>query len=258
MTLPGTRRTHPTLGAMALALALTTLAGRSFAASPMVDVFVSRSRVHVGDLVAGLSPEAAAIDAGPSPAAGGSRIVDRSEIVVALREHGVAEPLHLPGQVRVARKMKRLEVKDVEQIVRTGLGTKLPAGVTLNAVHPPGSVNVPDGYTGVVVEMARPPHRTGPVSSDARVTFNEDSLTLWTLIIPVDLLLGPEAAVPDVRHGSGITLVIRRGLVEVSAGGSTAADADLGEVVPVVVRSSGRTILARLEDRDHAVAIESP
>jgi hypothetical protein len=44
----------------------------------------------------------------------------------------------------------------------------------------------------------------------------------------------------------------------VSAGASTAADADLGEVVPVVVRSSGRTILARLEDRDHAVAIESP
>ena len=55
--------------------------------------------------------------------------------------------------------------------------------------------------------------------------------------------------------GLAITLVIRRGLVEVSSAGTAGADADVGDLVPVVLSPSGRTISARLEDADHALAV---
>jgi hypothetical protein len=231
----------------------------SFAAAPKPrEVTVASSRVHVGDLVAGLAPDAAGIDLGPSPAAGGSRIVDRAEIAEALRTHDIESPAVLPTSVRVIRKMKRLEVADIEQIVRQGLSGGLTRGVTLDAVHPPTPVNVPDGWTTIKTEVPRPPRRTGAVACEASVTFYENTQALWMMSVPVELMLSHEAAVADVVHGTRITLVIRRGLVEVSAAGTAGADADIGDLVPIVLHPSGRTVLARLEDSDHAVALDTP
>ena len=233
-------------------------AGVCLAAPPKVrEVVVANSRVHVGDLVPGLAPDAAAIDLGPAPAVGGSRVVDREEILVALRGRDMAEPPGLSASIRVVRKVKRLEVAEIDQFVRDGLSMKMPHGVTLDGVHPSGSVNVPDGWTRMTAEIPRPPHRVGPVHCDASVTFFEDTQALSVLSVPVEITVSKDAAVADVQHGARLALVIRRGLVEVTSTGTAGADADIGGIVPVVLRPSGRTILARLEDSTHAVAIES-
>jgi hypothetical protein len=242
-----------------LAVAVLTFQTASLAASPKPrEVTIASSRVHIGDLVAGLAPDAAGIDLGPSPAAGGSRIVDRAEIVDALQAHDVESPAGLPNSVRVIRKMKRLEVADIEQIVRQGLSGGLTRGVTLDSVHPPTPVSVPDGWTTVKIDVPRPPRRTGTIACEASVTFYENSQALWMMSVPVELLLSHEAAVADVAHGARLALVIRRGLVEVSASGTAGADADIGELVPVILHPSGRTVLARLEDSDHAIAVDGP
>jgi hypothetical protein len=239
-------------------LAVATFQTPGFAAPQMVrEVSVGSSRVHVGDLVAGLAAEAAALDLGPSPAAGGSRIVDRSEIAEALRSHEMETTTPLPLSVRVVRKVKRLEVTDIEQIVRQGLGPKLKRGVTVNAVHPAGPMIVPDGYTVVTAEIPRPPRRSGSFACDASVTFYENSQAIRMLSVPVELLLSAEAAVADVVHGARLNLVIRRGLVEITTSGTAGADADVGDPIPVVVHPSGRTIMARLEDPEHAVALDT-
>ena len=58
----------------------------------------------------------------------------------------------------------------------------------------------------------------------------------------------------SLRHLLG--LVVRKGLVEVSIAGVAGSDADVGGVLPVVLRPSGRVLRARAVDRDHALALE--
>jgi hypothetical protein len=62
--------------------------------------------------------------------------------------------------------------------------------------------------------------------------------------------------VPDVAKGATITLLVRRGLVEVSIGAVAGADGDTGGILPVLLKPSGRVVRARIVDKDHAVALE--
>jgi flagella basal body P-ring formation protein FlgA len=241
------------------ALAVGVASRASLAATPprAPEVVVSSSRIHVGDIVLGLAAETASIDLGPSPAAAGARIIDKDEIVHLLHEHNVEEPPGIPAAVRVVRKMHRLDVVDIEHIVREALANKLPRGVTLTAIHAAHPVDVPEGWTSVIADLPRPPRRTGSVSSSASVSFYENSQALWMLNVPVDLTLSQEATIADLTRGSRVTLVIKRGLVEVSSSGTAGTDADVGGIVPVVIHPSGRIISARLEDKEHAVAIDT-
>jgi hypothetical protein len=222
------------------------------------EIGVAGSRVRIGDLVKGATSVAADVDLGPAPAAGGSRLIEREEMVQALRSRQIVEPRNLPAIVRVVRKMKRLWPADLELIVRDALSGKMSPGVSLSAVHPQQFVDVPEGCTRVTADLTRPPHRTGPFPSTVRVTFYDAAQALWILTVPVDLTLSEQAAVPDVQRGARVTLVIRRGLVEVSSAATAGGDADVGGLVPVVLHPSGRVIQARLEDKDHAIAVDAP
>jgi hypothetical protein len=221
------------------------------------EIALASSHLRMGDILADLDAESSAIDLGPAPAASGSRVVDREEIVRAFREHGVEPPRVLPYAVRVVRKMRRLTAREVAELARAGLQENLPRGATIADVHGV-SVTVPDGWTRATCEVPRPPHKTGSVSSSASLTLYEGEQALWRLSVPVELNLSQEATVYDVSRGSRLNLVIRRGLVEVSAAGTAGTDADVGDLVPVVLLPSGRTLSARLEDKDHALLLGTP
>jgi len=77
------------------------------------------------------------------------------------------------------------------------------------------------------------------------------------LSVPVELTVSPEGAVADVQHGARINLVIRRGLIEVTSPGTAGADANIGSAIPIVIHPSGRIVLAHLEDKDHAIAMDT-
>jgi hypothetical protein len=174
-----------------------------------------------------------------------------------LHEHNVDDVLSIPSVVRVVRRSKRLDVAEIERIVRAAVGSKLNPGVTLTAVHPTHAIEVPDGWTLITADIPRPPRHIGPVTSAASVTFYERSTALSMLSVPVELNLTQEATVPDVVHGARVTLTVRRGLVEISSSGTAGADADIGSVVPVVLHPSGLTVLGRLQDKDHAIAVDA-
>jgi hypothetical protein len=240
-------------------MALALRASPSFAGAPEVrEIRVAGSRVHACDVVDGLSPEAGGVDLGPAPAPGGSRIIDHDEIVRALRAHDLDAPIGVPASVRVLRRVTTLQPGDLERLIRETLGPKLPRGVTLGAVHPGRPLDVPDGWTRATVDIPRPPRRTGPLASTARVVFFEDAQALSSVAVPVDLTLSEEAAIPDLQHGARVTLVVRRGLVEVTSSGTAGADADVGAVLPVVLHPSGRIVRARLEDVEHAILLDGP
>jgi hypothetical protein len=218
---------------------------------------VSSSHLRAGDIIADLAPEAAGIDLGPSPAASGSRVVDRDEILRAFHEHGVDPPRVVPAAVRIIRKMRRVTESEIADLVRAGLSENLPRGATIVRVHGMRT-SIPDGWTRATCEVPRPPHRTGSLTSSASLTFFENEQALWRISVPLELSLDQDAKLYDVARGSRVTLIIRRGLVEVGAAGTAGADADIGDLVPIILLPSGRTISARLEDMEHAVAVSTP
>jgi hypothetical protein len=222
-----------------------------------VDVPVSSYHIRVGDLIADLEPASAAVDLGPAPAANGSRVVDREEIVRAFHDHGLDPPRHIPAAMRVVRKMQHLDPKAVEDVVRSCLAVSLTRGATVAEVSA-SRTSVPDGWTRATCQVPRPPHKAGPLTSTASVVFFEEEQALWRISVPVGLSLSQEASQYDVPRGTHLTLVIRRGLVEVGTAATAGADADVGDLMPVFLLPSGRTISARVEDRDHAVALGSP
>jgi hypothetical protein len=248
------RRPYGLLGVLALWSA--TGAADPQASHPR-EIAVSSYLVHVGDILGSLDPSAAELELGPAPAASGSRVIDREDIVRAFREHEVEPPRFIPAAVRIVRKMRRVDAPEVAEIVRDGLTESLPKGASITNVHA-ARISVPDGWTRTACTVPRPPHRAGGLTSQASLTFYENDQATWRVVVPVDLALSQEATVYDVTRGSRVTLVIRRGFVEVSAVGTAGADADVGDLVPVILLPSGRTLAARLEDKDHAVAQGAP
>ena len=243
---------------LAGALALFCVGATAYGAAAVTDVTVKGSRVHLGDVVAGLASEVADLDLGPAPSFRGTRVIGRDEIVRALHEQGIDGVRSVPEAVRVHRRLRTLNAAEVSRIVTSLLQERLPKGTTLGEVRPLPSVVLPDGWTDIYCDLPRPPHRTGPLASAVTLSFFEGDRALWSLSVAVDLLLSKEATVYDVPRGSRVTFMIRRGLVEVSSTGTVTTDADIGSVAPVVVMPSGRSLLARLEDAHTAVMVDTP
>lgn len=232
-----------------------TLRAAQVTAPRIREVSVVGPRVLLSDLL----PEVAgadAVDLGAVPGSGGSRLFEQRELVAALKEHELAAPKKLPEGVRVLRKMRTLSRAELEAATRSAGNAGLPRGVTLSTVRPPASVAVPEGWTAVRLEMGKPPRRTGAWSTSAMLVFAKDAEALARIPVALDVTLGAEAAVPDMAHGSTVTLIIRTGPVEVSTTALVGADGDVGAIVPITVKSSGRPLRARVLDHDHVLLEE--
>jgi hypothetical protein len=221
------------------------------------EVLVVGSRVHVGDLVANASESAAAVEVGPAPAPGASRLVTRADIVSALSAKQVIVPPLLPDVVRVVRKVRHLASSEVDAIVRLAMvASPLGKGVTLSAVHVDHAVDVADGWSRVVMDVPRAPKRVGAFHTTAIASFFADSELLGRIVVPLDLSVSTEGAEYDVLRGSPVGVVVRRGAVEVRTTGFAASDADIGDRLPVVLRPSGRVLRTRLVSKDEVLVLE--
>jgi hypothetical protein len=154
--------------------------------------------------------------------------------------------------------MRALTPDAVERLVREAAGaTALPRGARLAGVRAP-RLQVPSGWTSVALEVPRLPRRAGPLRMNATLRFLRAGESLAAAVVPLELLLPPEAATPTLARNAPVTLVLRAGLVEVSTAAWAGADADLGDTLPVVLRPSGRVLPARLVSPDRAEALEGP
>jgi hypothetical protein len=243
--------------AASLACAILAIAATAAAAAPR-EVLVTGTRVHVGDVIPGADAATAAVDVGPSPTAGGSRLVTRAEIVAALGAKQLAAPTTMPDAVRVVRKARHLLPADFELLVRTAVAAKpLGRGVTLSAVRVLHPIDVADGWARVDVDVPRAPKHAGLFTTTAIASFYAAESDVTARVpVPVELTVSPEGASYDTPRGAAVTLIVRRGAVEVHAAAVTMADADVGDQVPVQLRQSTRVLRARLTTTDEAVAIE--
>lgn len=228
------------------------------AAAPPQEVAVVGTRIHVGDVASSADASVAAVDIGPSPSPGGSRLVTKSDIVAVLTAKNLAIPATLPDAVRIVRKAQHLSPAELDGLVRGALNDKpLGHGVTLTAVHAAHGVDVADGWARLDVDVPHPPKHQGPFTTTAIASFyTPDGEAIARVPVPLELAVSAEGALYDTPRGASVTLVIRRNYIEVRTTGMTTADADLGDAVPVQLRSSGRVLRARLTAKDEAVAIE--
>jgi hypothetical protein len=252
-------RRKPGRAAAALAFAAAAAAWSGGARAEVRQVAVASSRVRLGDVLAAAPAGAADLDLGPAPPPGGSRLLTRDELRRALEGSGAGAGLKLPEAVRVVRKTRRLSGAELERLVRDELGRgPLPKGASLVGVRPPASAEAPEGCERTAVEPPPMPRRAGPYAAPVVVTFYCDGAPAARLTVPSNFSLSAEAATPDVARGAPLTLVLARGLVEVATTAVAGGEGDVGAVIPVTVRPSGRVLRARLVAKDRAVAVEGP
>jgi hypothetical protein len=216
-------------------------------------VEVKGPRVHTKDIFPGNIVD---LDLGPTPPIGASRLIEKSEIEKAFADAKATPPKQIPAQVRVSRKTRKLSSLEVDTAIKTAL-PKLPRGGELLKVRATAT-EVADDYDHVSVELPPVPRRAGPTTLQATITFvsAENETPIYRTIVPLDIALPPEAAFAEIPKGAPIQLVVKKGLIEVSVPGNAAVDADVGAIVPVSLKPSGRIIRARAIDKDHAVAVE--
>ncbi len=247
----------------ARAAALAAFAACAWAGSALADVrqvALTGARVRVRDVLASAPAEIADVDLGPTPPPGGSRVITRDELRRALAERGDAAGRRaLPEAVRVVRKTKRMAGPEIDGLVRGELARgPMPRGATLSGLRPPASSEVPEGCERTGVELPPMPKRRGAYSASVVVTFYCDGAPTSKVTVPANFELSAEAAMSDVLRGAPLTLVLQRGLLEIASAAVAGGEGDIGAVIPVTVRPSGRVLRARLVAKDRAIAVEAP
>jgi hypothetical protein len=248
------KRLLPSLTCMMLAAAFSTHGASTAIAAPAPKIVaVEGPRVSLAEVVAD-APEA---DLGPAPALAGDRLLTKDDLVaVVISKGGDPKKLKIPAAVRLVRKTKKLAAAELEQELRSKLALK--KGATLVAVRAPKSVEIASGWTSVEIATPKLPHKVGSFTTTATITFVRPPEVLGKSLVPIDLSLGPDAAKWDVVAKDVINLVVRKGVVEISAPATAGGDADVGDVLQVTVKSTGRVLQARLVARDRAIALEAP
>jgi len=159
-----------------------------------------------------------------------------------------------------ASTMRRPSPGELAELVRTALSSspvRLPKGAKILGARPSSNdLLVPMAPSRVTIDLTPPPRRAGPVTATAVLVFWKDAEVSARIPLHLDLSVPPEGLVFDVPKGGVVTIVVRRGLVEVSAQGVTAADADIGDVVQVLLRPSGRALRGEVIARDRVLAVE--
>lgn len=150
------------------------------------------------------------------------------------------------------------ELTELARAAITTSAARLPKGAILVAARPSaaGLVDIPLTPTRVTIDVTPPPRRAGTVTATAVLVFWKEGDVSARVPVALELSVPPEALLYDVQKGSVLTLVVRRGLVEVSVQAVASADADIGDVVQVLLRPSGRVLRAQVIARDRALAVE--
>lgn len=182
-------------------------------------------------------------------------------LALALASAGTAHAVPRPiggAKPKTTRHPAASELTELARTAITSSAVRLPKGATLVAARPSagGLVDIPIAPTRVTIVVTPPPRRAGTVLATAVLVFWKEDEASARVPLTLELSVPPEALLYDVQKGGALTLVVRRGLIEVSVQAVASADADIGDVVQVLLRPSGRALRAQVIARDRALAVE--
>lgn len=172
-----------------------------------------------------------------------------------------AEP-HAPTAIasRPAKATRKPVANELTELARTALATstvRLPKGATLVTARPSTTnVEIPMAPSRISIDLTPPARRVGPIAATAVLVFWKEETVSARIPLHLELNVPQEALIYDVPKGASLSLVVRRGLVEVTAPAVTSSDADIGDTVQVLLRPSGRALRAQIIAKDRAIAVE--
>lgn len=219
------------------------------------ELAISRSRILLGD-IAQVPQEAALIDLGKSPRPGASRTITEQEIRRAAKGAAL-DGVTLPAAITVTRRAKKFDKAALVEAAELALvNTVLPKGARLLSVTARRDAVVADGFDSTRVDIPRLPRKVGRFVTPATLRFVSEQEEVSSVLVEVALDLPEAAAVPDLRKGGKLAIVVVRGAVEVRASAVANQDADVGDLLMVTVSNSKRVLRARLLESAPAVAVE--
>jgi flagella basal body P-ring formation protein FlgA len=219
---------------------------------------VSNARLTVADL-ATTTVQLGAIDLGPAPPPGGSRLIARAEVEDRVRAAGLDPAgLKLPKSVRVVGASERLSPDALAKLATGAVTRALPAGVTLAKIEPAHEIVVHPGCTVKSATIAKLPRQRGQARSTATLELatQDDVVTKIPVAITVDI--GDGAAKADIPRGARVEVVLEHGVVHIATAATALADAEIGDTGNVSVVATGRIVRARFVSRERAELVERP
>ncbi len=147
---------------------------------------VSGASVLVGDVVKGCQGEACAIEVGPSPLPGRTRVVRRREVLAALRSAGFGtDDLMIPIRKRVVRPAKRIPEEELTPRVQDAVTDILPDGIALENLGRVGAMWVPKN--GFEVQARWPGERSFRRRISIPIVLVSDGVPFRTLQVAATL-----------------------------------------------------------------------
>jgi len=244
---------HTLASRLALVFAALALAAPAHAETV---VNLASSSVHVADIDPGVPAELADIDLGRAPPPGSSRIITAREIRQRLVDAG-ADPkrVRIPASVRVASPAEHWRAAEVAVRADAAVRASLPAGVTLVKLSATQGVAVPPG---TIVASARPviPHGAGrhDVTVVAELRQNDEVVARAPLSLTVEV--SEEAFAPILRRGDRLTVIVEQGNARIGADAVALADANPGDTIFCRVTSTGKTLKARVRNKDTGLVVD--
>ena len=162
-----------------------------------------------------------------------------------------------PAKVATTRVPVAGEIAELARGALATSGAKLPKGATITNARPTTETTIPIAPSRVTMELtALPSKRVGKMTTTAVLVFWKDADVAARFPVTLEIAVPAEALVADVPKGAPVMLIVQRGSVEVSAPAVTSADGDVGDVVQVLLKPSGRAMRAQLVAKDRAIATE--
>jgi hypothetical protein len=183
--------------------------------------------------------------------------------VLLLAGSAGAAPSKAPphATARPAPTTKKLTPSEIERAGREAIAAsapRLPKSARIVAIRCATTPEVPIALSKVTIDVTPAPKKAGSIVTTAVLVFWRDADVGARVPITIELDVPASALVSDAPKGTPVTLVVTRGLVEVTAPAVTSADADVGDVIQVLLKPSGRAMKAKLVAKDRAVIVEEP
>jgi hypothetical protein len=217
---------------------------------------ISTTRVQLADIMTAPSNELGAVDLGPAPPPGSTRLIARSEILKRLSAAGHSgKGLTLPHSVRVKSASKTLSTDELSALARPVILGQLKPGVSLSKLRVTRAVVVSPGAVVGSVKLPRLPKRVGPFQTTAILSFEHDGQLTANVPLSITLEVSEQATRSLVEKGNMVALVIERGAARITAKGVALSDSDLGQVAQFKVLKTRKLVRSRVVSRHQAKVV---
>jgi hypothetical protein len=217
-------------------------------------IVVQQNRVHLSDIVPGVAPGIADFDLGAAPPPGRNLFISRESLAEKLRMGGIsAQALPLPKDgVRVQTESRSYSPTELEELVRGAVERAAPAGVKVTRLRVRDAQTLSLSIGTGQVKMPSVILKKGSQTQLAGVELLWGNQTLVFLPVELTMEVSEELLSTKVNRGSMVTLLVRRGPVEITALAELITSARIGETVQVRVGVTNKILTATLVGADRA------